>query len=234
MADTNRIMRRSEKIFYYLACSFLSKALMILQSSCRIKHIQGEKYLEEAMKARSPAIFCLWHNNMFYGFPSLHKWFHKAKIHYTTLISLSKDGEFIAQVIEKWGSTVARGSSNRRGTEAFRLLAKTLKKKYNVAVITPDGSRGPKYKLKLGAITLAQLTGAPILPINFAAKSKWVLQSWDSFIIPKPFSKVVIQIGRPHTVPKKVSKAEKEEIRKKIEVIMVKQVIKNESILTKL
>ena len=69
-----------------------------------------------------------------------------------------------------WGATAARGSSSNHGWEALQILYKNLKKPYNAAVITPDGPRGPRYKFQMGAVTLAQLTQAPILPVHLKQK----------------------------------------------------------------
>ena len=81
---------------------------------------------------------------------------------------------------------------------------------------------------------LAQFTRAPIIPINFQAKRKWVLNSWDHFIIPKPFSKAVVSIGQPYYVPSKLSKESKEKVRKEIENIMLEQIKNNQKMLKEL
>ena len=63
--------------------------------------------------------------------------------------------------------------------------------------ITPDGPKGPKEIVKDGIIKLAQTTGAPIVPLFWKVKNHKLLNSWDNFIIPFPFSKGVYIFGEP-------------------------------------
>ena len=67
---------------------------------------------------------------------------------------------------------------------------------------TSDGPTGPLHVFKIGDILLSQFTQAPLLPLSYAASRAWYLKSWDRFIIPKPFSRIVITIGEPLTIPK--------------------------------
>jgi len=67
--------------------------------------------------------------------------------------------------------------------------------------VTPDGPRGPRYRVQPGVITVAQKTGAPILPLAYDAEWKKVFQSWDRFIMPLPFSRIVVVYGEPISVP---------------------------------
>ena len=62
---------------------------------------------------------------------------------------------------------------------------------------TPDGPRGPAFELKTGTVLMARMGGAPLLPLGYAADRAWVLDTWDRFTIPRPFSKVVIAVGDP-------------------------------------
>jgi lysophospholipid acyltransferase (LPLAT)-like uncharacterized protein len=68
-------------------------------------------------------------------------------------------------------------------------------------VITPDGPKGPRFKFKPGAILLAQMSGRPMLPLAYAASRAWLVK-WDKFVIPVPFSRVVIAVGTPRYVPR--------------------------------
>ncbi len=226
-------MKWHKRLLYYLVCKLLKRVLTLLESSCRVQHIQGEEQLNKIVESGEPTIFCFWHNNIFYCAPFLQKTILQKGVHLSVLISRSQDGELIARIVNMWGATSIRGSSSNHGREAFRVLYKNLKKKYNGVIITPDGPRGPKYKFQVGAITLAQLTQATILPIHFEAEKKWVLNSWDSFIIPKPFSKVVVQVGVPYRVPKILDEAKIEKIRQKIEEIMIKQINEGKETLKK-
>jgi lysophospholipid acyltransferase (LPLAT)-like uncharacterized protein len=68
-------------------------------------------------------------------------------------------------------------------------------------VITPDGPKGPRFKFKPGAILLAQMSGRPMLPMAYAASRAWLVK-WDKFVIPAPFTRIVIAIGAPQYVPR--------------------------------
>ena len=223
-----------ERIFYFIFCSLLKRVLTLVQASCRIQYIEGREHLDRLLKDGRPVIICFWHNNIFYGAPFLYKNVHKKGVSLKVLISRSKDAELIARVVTMWGGTAVRGSSSRYGGEAFQILYRNTGEAHSATVITPDGPRGPKYKLQMGAITLSQMTGVPIIPINFTAKNKWVLKSWDAFMIPKPFSKVIIQLGSLYKVPKTISEQKKESLRKEVEEIMVKQVKRGEEMIKNL
>lgn len=115
------------------------------------------------------------------------------------LISMSRDGDLVADLTQRFGFDVVRGSSSRMGASALRELSGVLKSGRDV-LITPDGPRGPAYELGSGIVFLAQQTGAPVVPVNFEYSSCWQLKSWDRFILPRPFSKVRVILGPPHRV----------------------------------
>ena len=116
------------------------------------------------------------------------------KIH--PLISRSKDGEIIAQVCRGFGLEAARGSSSRGGMEAARELIRWLAQGERVG-ITPDGPRGPREEVQDGALFLAQKTGAAIVPVAYGAKRAWTFNSWDRFLLPQPFNRIVMAYGEP-------------------------------------
>lgn len=138
-----------------------------------------------------PAIFCFWHGRMIV-FPCIQP---KGRVMHV-LISFHRDGELIARVIEQFGIKSIRGSSSKGAKEATRLLISKLHAGENVA-ITPDGPRGPAQQVAKGALTLARLSGIPIVPVSFSASFAKQLTSWDRFMIPLPFSRVVVEVGEP-------------------------------------
>ncbi len=116
------------------------------------------------------------------------------------MTSRSADGEYIARVIQKFGFLAIRGSSSRGGSQAL-LEMRTLIENNGTAVFTIDGPRGPRYVAKRGPILLASMTGAPIIPFYVAVKSAWVLNSWDRFVVPKPFSRIHTHFANKIYVP---------------------------------
>jgi hypothetical protein len=111
------------------------------------------------------------------------------------------DGELGAMMVRRFGGHVIRGSSTSTGALALRDYYEALVKQNVSPVITPDGPRGPRFQFKPGAILLAQMSGRPILPMAYAASRAWLIK-WDKFVIPMPFSSVVIAIGPPKYVPR--------------------------------
>jgi hypothetical protein len=107
------------------------------------------------------------------------------------LISRSFDGELIARTVERLGFVAIRGSSSRGGATSLRAMEQALADGHFMA-ITADGPRGPKYVAKPGAVQLAQMTGSYVGSFYVLPQRAWTLRSWDNFLIPKPFSRVVV------------------------------------------
>ena len=149
-----------------------------------------------------PVIYTLWHGRLL-PLTFLHR-----QQNIATLISQSADGEYIARVVERWGYQAIRGSSSRGGGAALREMVKLARQGRSMA-ITPDGPRGPRQQLKPGVLTLAQLTGQPILPMSASATSAWWVDArWDLFLVPKPFATVFVRYGEPVQVPRGADEAE--------------------------
>ena len=77
--------------------------------------------------------------------------------------------------------------------------------------------------MKNGVIFMALQAKVPIIPFTFAAKSAIVFRSWDRFVMPKPFSKVLIKIGEPIWMPDEASKKKFVKTKQHIESEMIKQ-----------
>jgi len=133
------------------------------------------------------------------------------------MVSQSKDGEIIAQVIYRQGHEPIRGSTTRGGREALHDIADTLIKDKRPGGIIPDGPNGPRCKAQPGIIRLAQLTGYHIIPLTGSASHMAVLNSWDRFVIPRPFSRCLILYGNPIHVPASASKEKLEYYRSLLE-----------------
>jgi hypothetical protein len=140
-------------------------------------------------------VWCFWHRCLISCACYFHDRFQPA-----VLISRSFDGELIARTIERLGFLTARGSSTRSGGSGLWALAKAVERGHP-AVFTADGPRGPVYKVKPGAVKLAQITGYSIGIFYAHPEKAWLLRSWDQFMIPKPFSRVAISWGRQVQVP---------------------------------
>jgi lysophospholipid acyltransferase (LPLAT)-like uncharacterized protein len=168
-----------------------------------------------------PAIYCLWHNRLALCMEAYHQQTRRrsAGKGLAALISASKDGAFLSAILERFGVQPVRGSSSRRGSQALLELTSWAERGYDLA-ITPDGPRGPRYIVQEGVMTLAQLTGLPIVPFAFHAHRKIRLKSWDGFQIPLPFSRCDMSLGKPIVVPRDATDVQREEIRKQLEQIL--------------
>jgi len=92
-----------------------------------------------------------------------------------------------------------------------------IRKDKSSIVIMPDGSQGPIYQAKAGAVVLAQLSGAPIYLFSYSADRAWRTTSWDRLIVPKPFARITIRIPEPLFIPRELNKEQLEEQRKRLE-----------------
>jgi hypothetical protein len=132
------------------------------------------------------------------------------------MISQSRDGEVAARLAKRLGLVPVRGSSSKGGATALSSILHELKRSSAVIHIV-DGPKGPKGIVKPGLITMAQVSGAVILPVIVSAKKAWIMGSWDHFLVPKPFSEVTIDWGPPFAVPREMDPARFEELRTQIE-----------------
>ncbi|MEO7165948.1 MAG: lysophospholipid acyltransferase family protein [Chthoniobacterales bacterium] len=166
-------------------------------------------------------IGALWHNRLLL-FPFVLKRYLPAR-QGAALISTSRDGAILADLVERFGFEVVRGSSSKKGASAIRRLAEVIAGGQDV-VITPDGPRGPAYELGQGIVFLAQQSGAQVVPVNMEYSGCWRAKSWDRFILPKPFSKVRVIFGSPHRVATTASAEEFEGERQRLQEAMLQLV----------
>jgi len=164
--------------------------LQILNRTLRVRHIDA-RHLDGTPRY----ILAFWHECIL---GSLHSRWRKPT---TAMISRSKDGEIVTGVVHLYGVETARGSSNKGGSAALREILRDVKDGKNIA-FTPDGPKGPRREVKDGVVYAAKMTGLPVVPFHFAAKSRKQLRSWDRMIVPRPFSRAVYVYGAPIEVPR--------------------------------
>ena len=141
-----------------------------------------------------PEIYCFWHQCVL---PCTVYFSHSRAV---ILISQSFDGELITRILKLFGFDAVRGSSSRGSREGL-LGLKHVIETGRTAIFTADGPRGPIYQTKMGPIKLAQMTGAPIGAFYLLPESAWVMPSWDRFLIPRPFTRIVVSWARQTHVP---------------------------------
>jgi len=170
-------------------------------ATLRWRHVNRE-IAQTAWAQGGAAILCLWHHTI----PlSSRSWpASEGAQEIQVLISRSKDGEFIAQVMQRLGFGSIRGSSkkksdtakNKNGEQAFREMVRALQNGIAIAV-TPDGPRGPALEMQKGVAALARVTGAPVLMVGLAASPCFRLDTWDRTMTPLPFARAAMVWGGP-------------------------------------
>jgi len=181
---------------------------------CRYK-VEGREHLEAALGSGKGIIVALWHGRMLLPI------YHHRNEGFVSLVSLSKDGEFITRIVQRLGYTIRRGSPRKGGREGFMAMLRDLKAGRNLAIF-PDGPTGPRHSIHDGVIHLARLTGSPIVPMIYSAYPSWQARSWDRFMIMKPFSRGIVKYGEPIYLPRRIKKEDELEYhRDKIRTVLI-------------
>jgi lysophospholipid acyltransferase (LPLAT)-like uncharacterized protein len=159
-------------------------------------HYEGLHILEDYNKENRPFIACFWHSRLAM-LPCLWQW----KRPFCMLLSGHRDGQLIGRVLKLFNIGTVSGSSTRGGTEAARSLIHWVKEGAVIG-ITPDGPRGPARQLKNDGVALiSKLTKADVICGSYAISRRKILNTWDSFYFPLPFSKGVFYIADPIPFP---------------------------------
>ena len=164
------------------------------------------------------AIYCIWHNRLSLSMAAFREYIQPRTEGRSlgSLVSASKDGGLLAGVLKCFGVQAIRGSTSRRGPQALLELTSWAERGHDLS-ITPDGPRGPCYVVQEGVISLAQLTGLPIVPFSFHAQWKIQSKSWDRFQIPLPFSRCEMILEKPVRVPRAATSEEREALRQELQ-----------------
>lgn len=165
--------------------------LKLVVMTCRVK-IEGlDTFLKSA--ATNPTILMLWHNRLAIIAPAL--WHHGRHLKFAALISASRDGELLAAFVENYKGCRAIRVSHSARHHALREVISQLKSGDEVLLVTPDGPRGPRYKVKPGIALAAKASNAHVIPVTWSANRFWQLRTWDKLIFPKPFSRILLTFG---------------------------------------
>lgn len=176
------------KIFLFFEKWFAYVVLSLLRLTLRY-HRKGLENTKERV------IYVFWHRNII---PLL---IDRRNENNVVIISSSRDGDFIAEPAKAFGYHVVRGSSTRGGRKALSEMIK-LTKNHSIA-ITPDGPKGPVYKMKEGALQLAYLSGLPVCAVKVSVSSAKIFNSWDRFILPKPFANITLEYSQHYHISSK-------------------------------
>jgi lysophospholipid acyltransferase (LPLAT)-like uncharacterized protein len=179
------LIRVADLIFYLL--------INLIGLTTRFEVIGGENHQKAESNGGLP-IYTFWHDRIF------HMTYFWKRRRIVVMTSRSFDGEYIARFIQRFGYGAVRGSSTRGGVGAIVEMARLMRAGCPTA-FTIDGPKGPPYVAKMGAVLLAKKSGHPILPIILTLQRYWKAPSWDSFQVPKPFTRARVYIAPPIYVP---------------------------------
>jgi lysophospholipid acyltransferase (LPLAT)-like uncharacterized protein len=165
-----------------------------------------------------PAIYCVWHNRLVLCMIAYFSYVRKRNRSpgMAAMVSASKDGGFLSAILECFKVEPVRGSTSRRGPQALLELTTWAQRGYDLA-ITPDGPRGPRYEVQDGVMSLAQITGLPIIPVSYFLRWKVCLNSWDKLQIPIPFSVCEMRFAPPVRVPREATDEERADLRQELQ-----------------
>ncbi len=169
----------------------------LLYSTVRVK-LEGDIAMLEQLNKGRGVVLCFWHNTL------LSILYYKLlQPHYpaVTIISSSRDGDFVANFAARIGLEVCRGSSSKNGLQALTGVMKKMQAQGVVCAIAMDGPRGPRHKAKNGPFFVAAKTKALLVPVNVVLSRKYVFKkAWDKFEIPLPFSRCRIIFATPYAL----------------------------------
>jgi lysophospholipid acyltransferase (LPLAT)-like uncharacterized protein len=179
------------KIFSFFIAYMGKFLLRLILSTCKIE-VKGFDAFKKIAQTEK-CILMLWHNRLSIVSEILNK-LDKNTV-FAAFISKSKDGDPLAVLANSYKNGKAIRVAHDRKHQALLAVIDTLNTSKEVVIITPDGPRGPRYKVKPGIIVAAYETKASIVPFTFTPSRFWQLKSWDRLIFPKPFSKIIVTFG---------------------------------------
>jgi hypothetical protein len=187
--------------------------LLLLGRTMSIRHVNREAIDRLWQKGQS-VIACFWHGRLL-AMPFAYDG-RPTKV----LISRHGDGEFIAKVIKYFGVGAVRGSYRKTSISSMREILAELKQGTTIGV-TPDGPKGPRYQVKPGIVEIAKIAQRPIVPVTYGASRHRAFASWDRFVLPYPFSRILFVWGDPLYVAADAKADAIEKTRKELEERLV-------------
>lgn len=189
----------------------LAAYVRILRTTARVERPDDET-LQRLVSEERPLVLCFWHGRMV---ATNLAWRDGSRTH--LVISRSRDGTLGARVAQLLGFNTIAGSAHRGGSAAARSMLRLLARPGEMIGVMPDGPRGPRMRARRGAITIARLGRARLIPLAAAARPRLVFGSWDRFVLPLPFARVVLRVGRPIEVPEDAGRDTEEALRLQLE-----------------
>jgi lysophospholipid acyltransferase (LPLAT)-like uncharacterized protein len=203
-----RLLRsRLNGVLRWLLPRFAIAISHLLFRTCRIRAVHAER-IDRFFDAGRQVIFAGWHEGVI-----MLPFHFRQQRGGVVMVSASRDGDIIADVVARFGLRPVRGSSGRGGRTALEAMVAAVEELRVSAGIIVDGPRGPALVAKSGALVLARETGLPVVPGTWYARPFLRFDSWDHTILPLPFSRVVWAFEEPIFVPRDAGAATIEALR---------------------
>lgn len=169
---------------------FIYYFIRLYSLTFRLRIVNEERW-QNMLKQGRPILLCAWYQQFFSAIRHFKTY---SKFNPGMMISQSRDGELIAGVANRSGWLTRRGSSSRGGKKAMdEMIDHLLTNRLGAHIL--DGPRGPIGKVKAGVIKMVLEADALVVPFYVQAEKAWFFNSWDRFMLPKPFSKVTLIFG---------------------------------------
>lgn len=183
------IREHKQNVLRFFGNHLLYSSITMLCSTLKF-NFRNQNHILDLQKQNRNFVLAFWHGTM------LAPWYVHRNSNFAALVSKSKDGSLLEKVLKPWNYSVIRGSSHTGGSIALGILIDFARNEKSIA-ITPDGPRGPAFKMKPGAVVTAKRSGIPLLMVGVGYQQKRYLSSWDKFQVPKMFSKVNLVYSDP-------------------------------------
>ena len=200
---------RSQRVALFMIPPCVSATLKVLLSTTT-RETRNPQHWDRLVNSEKPFIIAIFHETIALAAC----YFENSGFH--TLTSYSYDGELAARLVGRFGIKALRGSSSRGGMKAISQLSQATAVSQGVGW-TVDGPRGPRRRAKSGVALVAAKIGAPIIPVAFASTKRWRLNSWDRFMVPKPFATLVCAYAEPVSPPQSNRREDIESTRLEVE-----------------
>ena len=210
------MFKKLKFLIYTRAFTVFAYFIIRLYSATFRMTIVNEKQWKEMLKKDRPILLCAWHQQFFSAIRHFKTY---SKFNPGLMISQSKDGDLIAGVANRTGWQTLRGSSSPGGKRALAEMISHLNH-FGFGAHILDGPTGPMGVVKAGIIKMAQASNALVIPFYTHSPDAWYFNSWDRFMLPKPFSKVTLTFGSPIDVCSEGSTDNFEEHRRSLEETM--------------
>jgi lysophospholipid acyltransferase (LPLAT)-like uncharacterized protein len=188
-------LRWYDPIILIILPPVVTLVIKLILYSCRVIKVEGRERAVEALEqSQGKAVYATWHQRVIFHAR------HLARKNLTVMVSQSRDGEYAIRFVSLFGHSNVRGSSTRGGSVALKELTQIVREGGRGGILA-DGPVGPARIAKMGAVIIARDAQVPLIPLTWGADRCWIINSWDRFLLPKPFARIVIYYPEPIWIP---------------------------------